>query len=158
MALLLITGDQGDKMKTIKVSMMSLYLSWCCSLSSFCWNFFLSFFYDRSRFLCLNVTLYVHSSIIFSLSLYIIWYVILSFSPIIFLYLFLFVILKFFLNLYHSIISLWYSFLSRYFSLNRFYLFIYSNISPGCPFNNKLVSHGALGIKHNNTETYTSNK
>ena len=76
-------------------------------LSSFCYHFFflsLSFFHGRSRFLCPDVTLYVHSSIIFSL--YIICYVILSFSPIIFLYLFLFVILKFFLNLYNSIISL----------------------------------------------------
>ena len=64
----------------------------------------LSFFHGRSRFLCPDVTLYVHSSIIFSL--YIICYVILSFSPIIFRYLFLFVILKFFLNLYDFIISL----------------------------------------------------
>ena len=43
-------------------------------------------------------------------------------------------------------------------NLHFIYLFlIYSNISAGCPFNNKLVSHGALGIKNkNNTETYTS--
>ena len=85
----------------------------------------------RSRFLCPDVTLYdVHSAIIFSL--YIIWYVILSFSPILFLYVFLFVILKFFLNLYHSIIitvcpSLCYLFLSRHFSLSRsLYSFFFS--------------------------------
>ena len=55
--------------------------------------FFCRFFHGRSRFLCPDVTLYVHYFIIFSLY-------------IVFLYLFLFVILKFFLNLYHSIISL----------------------------------------------------
>ena len=90
--------------------------------------FFLSLSFSihgRSRFLCPDVTLYVHSSFC---------YVILSFSPIIFLYLFLFIILKFVLNLYHSIISLsvlhykCYSFLSH-FSLNRsLYSFFFSYI------------------------------
>ena len=99
MALLLITGDQGDKMKNNYI--VHKPLSFLMLLFKFIllYSFFLSLSFSMVG-LVFFVLMLLFMYILLSLSLSV------SFDMSFFLFLFLFVILKFFLNLYHSIISL----------------------------------------------------